>query len=108
MPAPPTGPDPHSPGPRPLSEDEQRALSELEAGAVAQDPALSLRMRRTSPSWRERLSSRAYNAIVQIAVVFVLALVVLPETWAATLIAIAFMVVPAVIASWCIRRDSAQ
>ncbi|HSK60327.1 MAG TPA: DUF3040 domain-containing protein [Actinomycetospora sp.] len=105
MPAPPTGPEPQ-PEPRPLSEREERALRELQAGAVAEDPALSLRLRRTSPSWRSQLSPRAYNAIVQIAVVYVLALVVLPRPWAGALLAIGFMLVPTTIAFWSIRRDS--
>lgn len=108
MPAPPMGPDPQVPEPRPLSEREERAFSELQARAVAEDPALSLRMRRTSPSWRSQLSPRAYNAIVQIAVVYVLALVVLPGPWVGALLALGVMVVPTVIASWSIRRDSQE
>jgi hypothetical protein len=108
MPAPPTGPDPQVPEPRPLSEREEQAFSELQARAVAEDPALSLRLRRTSPSWRSQLSPRAYNAIVQIAVVYVLALVVLPGPWVGALLAVGFMFVPTAIAYWAIRRDSQE
>jgi hypothetical protein len=87
----PRTPEPQEP--RPLSDREQRALSDLEQRLAHDDPALSLDMRPRA-SWLGPFSPRAYNAIIQVAVVLVVLVVVLPSPWAATLIAIVLMAVP--------------
>ncbi|PVZ04978.1 DUF3040 domain-containing protein [Actinomycetospora cinnamomea] len=90
--------------PRPLSDHEQRALSDLERRLSDDDPALSLSMRRRR-SWFGSLSSRAFNAIIQVVVVLVVLLVVLPSPWAATLIALVVMVVPTALLAYDMRRE---
>lgn len=90
--------------PRPLSDHEQRALSDLERRLSDDDPALSLSMR-PRRSWTGGLSSRAFNAAIQVAVVLVVLLVVLPSPWAATLIAVVVMVVPTALLMYDIRRE---
>jgi hypothetical protein len=106
MAATPAAPDPQPRGPRPLSERERKALSDLETHATSEDPGLSLRMRRTRTRWRDQLSPRAYNATIQVGVVLVIAIVLLPAPWAATLISLAVMLVPTLIASVAVRRGA--
>ena len=106
MAATPAAPDPEPRDPRPLSERERKALSELETQTTSQDPALSLRMRRTRRRWYDDLSPRAYNATIQAGVVFVVAMVVLPRSWAGALLSLAVVLVPAVIAVVAIRRGA--
>lgn len=106
MAATPATPEPQPRDPRPLSERERRALSDLEAHTTSQDPALSLRMRRTGARWHEQFSPRAYNAAIQAAVVFVVALVALPRPWAGALVSLAVVLVPALIAIVAIRRGA--
>lgn len=106
MAATPAAPDPQPREPRPLSERERKALSDLEAHTTSQDPALSLRMRRTRARWHDHLSPRAYNATIQAGVVFVVAIVLLPRPWAGGLISLAVVLVPALIAFVAIRRGA--
>jgi Flp pilus assembly protein TadB len=87
----PRTPEPQEP--RSLSDREQRALSDLERRLADDDPTLSASMHAVGPR-AGSLSSRAYNAVIQIAVVVVVLVVVLPAPWAATLVAIVFMAIP--------------
>jgi Flp pilus assembly protein TadB len=98
----PRTPEPHEP--RPLSNREQRALSDLEQRLAHDDPTLSLSMRAEPPRLRT-LSPRAYNAVIQVAVVVVVLVVVLPSPWAATLIAIVFMTIPTALVVHAARRE---
>lgn len=104
MPATPPSPGPGSGDPRPLSERERHALSELEARTLDEDPTLGARMRSTEPGRRDRTSPRSYNALIQACIVFLLAVIVLPHAWAAGLLVLAGMVVPSAIALVAIRR----
>ncbi|PVZ10023.1 DUF3040 domain-containing protein [Actinomycetospora cinnamomea] len=106
MTATPAGHDAQPPERRPLSEHEQQALRELEAHATETDPGLSMRLRRATPRWNSGISSRTYNTIVQVAVVYVLAIVVLPRPAAGVLIGLALALLPALLAVWSIHRDS--
>ena len=90
--------------PRPLSDREQRALSDLEQRLADDDPALSMSMR-PHPSRLDPLSPRAYNAIIQVAVVIVVLVVVLPSPWAAALIAIVFMAIPTALVAHAAGRE---
>jgi len=87
----------------PLSEQERRALSEIESLTRDEDPVLVARLRRTPPTW---VSSRTYNAVMQVAVVFLLAVVVLPGPWAAGLLVLAGMAIPSAIALVALRRGA--
>ncbi|MDD7968090.1 DUF3040 domain-containing protein [Actinomycetospora lemnae] len=106
MAATPFAPDPQPREPRPLSERERRALSDLEAHATSEDPALSLRMGRTRPRLSDHLSPRAYNATIQVGVVFLVAIVVLPQPWAGGLVSLAVLAVPVLIVAVAIRRGA--
>lgn len=102
----PAAPDPTPRDPRPLTERERRALSDLEAHTMSQDPALDLRMRRTRTRWHEHLSSRALNATIQAGVVFLVAVVVLPPAWAWGLVFLALVAVLALAVAVAIRRGA--
>ena len=106
MPATPSDPGPRPRRPRPLSEGEQRALAELEAHTVDQDPALAARMRRAGSWWGDAVPVRAADVAVQVCVVLVLALVVLPRAWAAGLLVLAGLVVPSAIAVIALQRGA--
>jgi hypothetical protein len=99
----PAAPDPQ-PRDRPLTERERRALSDPEAHTMSQDPALSLRMRRTRARWHEHLSSRALNASIQAGVVLLVAVVVLPPAWAWGLVVVAVVALLALSVTVAIRR----
>jgi Flp pilus assembly protein TadB len=99
----PSDPDPSEP--QPLSEHEERALSDLEARTAADDPTLDARLARRTSAGFDRLSVREYNALIQVGVVFVVAVAVLPRPWAVGLIVAGVMLVPAVIAHFVSRGD---
>jgi Flp pilus assembly protein TadB len=98
----PRTPDPPD-GPRPLSDHEQRALHDLEHRLADDDPALSVQLRRPAP-WREQVSDRAFNLLIQITVVVVVLVVVLPGPWAAALIVVTLMAVPGTVTVLASRR----
>ncbi|GAA4780879.1 hypothetical protein GCM10023200_12680 [Actinomycetospora chlora] len=102
MPRPPEPQEPQEP--RPLSEHECRALSELEQHLADDDPSLHQRMR-PRPAWMPAISSRAYNALIQVAVVLVVLVVLLPPPWAAALAVVVVMLVPTVITVLAQRRE---
>jgi hypothetical protein len=63
-------PDPDPPDRHPLSEREDRALSDPEARTAADAPSLDARLaRRPSTSFDRRLSVREYNVLIQAGVV---------------------------------------
>ena len=99
-------PEPVDPNdPRPLSEHEQRAFSDLEQRTTHEDPAMAMRMQ-TPPTWTGTFSPRVFNGMIQAAVVFVVAVVLLPAPWAAALIAAALMVVPTALIVFFHLRDA--
>lgn len=101
MPATPSTPGPEPGEPRPLSARERRALSELEAATRGEDPGLAARLR--GATHRGGVSPRTYNAVIQLGIVFLLALVVLPRPWAAGLVVFASMAIPSAIVVIAIR-----
>jgi hypothetical protein len=106
MAATPFAPDPQPREPRPLSEHERRALSDLEAHATSEDPALSLRLGRTRTRFYDHLSARAFNATIQAGMVFLVAILVLPQPWSGGLISLAVIAVPVLIVAVAIRRGA--
>lgn len=77
-------PPPWSGRPPRLTEQERRALHEIEAGLTRSDPQLGNRLRRPA---RPRTQS-TLDHVVQVLVVAFLCLLVLPGAWAMTLIAL--------------------
>ena len=98
----PRTPEPEEP--RPLSDHEQRAFSDLEARLVDGDPAPGGRLRRSAPQPASQ-PSRTLNAIIQAAVVGTVLVVVLPPQWGAVVVAIAFMAIPTALTLQAARRD---
>ncbi|GAA4880210.1 DUF3040 domain-containing protein [Actinomycetospora straminea] len=106
MPATPSTPGPQPDDSRPLSEREERVLSELEATTVDEDPALAARMRRAQTGRGDGIPSRTYNALIQIGIVFLLAVLVLPHPWGAGLVVFASMAIPSAIVLVALRRGA--
>lgn len=98
----PRTPEPQEP--RPLSDREKQALSDLERRLAHDDPAPSSSMRAQDSGFGP-LSPRALNAVIQVAVVVVVLVVVLPAPWAAALIAIVFMAIPTALTMYAAGRE---
>ena len=87
-------PDPVPRPDRPLSRRGQHALAALEAEASAEDPGLSVRMRRGTLLGHTVVSTAGRNIAVQAAVVLMILAVVLPGAWTAALLTTLMLTVP--------------
>jgi hypothetical protein len=106
MPATPPTPGPEPGEPRPLTRQERRALSELEATTRGEDPGLADRLRGATSRRGAGTAPRTYNAMIQFGIVFLLAIVVLPQPWAAGLVVFASMAIPSAIVVIALRRGA--